>query len=322
MRDKITYLRKIVSENVNLMKSFSFFYGLGRLAVGVIPGRIRSRSRLCKKISRKCDYYAMNYLEKKFSHVIDTYNYQQSSQQIQGNSNIWVFWYQGKENAPAIVKACIDSIRRNAGDHPVIVLDYTNFADYVSFPDYVMRKFHRGSISHTHFSDLLRVELLYAYGGIWMDATMFMTRSLDKMIKDMPFYTINHGGQNPPALQSGKWTSFFLASGKGNSLIGLLRKLFLEYWKEEEELIIYLLIDYFLTLIYENVEEAKDTINSVPISNQDMFLMYQNINKDKSLLKKIQNCKTYLFKLSYKGKFADVIDGKETIYYNITQNYR
>ena len=46
---------------------------------------------------------------------------------------IWVMWWQGEENAPEIVKCCINSIRKNANNHEVIIISEKNLKNYVTF---------------------------------------------------------------------------------------------------------------------------------------------------------------------------------------------
>lgn len=43
----------------------------------------------------------------------------------------------------------------------------------MEFPKYIEEKWKRGVITHTHMTDLLRLELLIRYGGTWIDATVF-----------------------------------------------------------------------------------------------------------------------------------------------------
>lgn len=50
----------------------------------------------------------------------------------------------GESNAPPTVKACIHSMRKNSGNHPVIVLDQSNYKKYVALPQYIERKEKRG----------------------------------------------------------------------------------------------------------------------------------------------------------------------------------
>lgn len=312
---KWNYVKQHIKQSIRVIKNFGFSYGLKRLFLGLVPRRVRNNSKICKHINAKCSLFTMGYLEKKYKDVIKNYDCQESKECIGLNSNIWVFWWQGYEQAPSIVKACIESIKRNAGNHPVVLLDKNNYEQYIMLPYYIVDKLKKGAITLTHLSDLFRAYLLYQYGGIWMDATIYMLHPLDESIEKSTFYTINHMGNNPPMVQSGRWTGFFLACCKGNDIIGLLRELLLEYWKQEEESITYLFMDYFLTMIYENVEDANRIIQSVPISNKSMLELDRIINQDCEKLKQLENDDTYLYKLSYKKKFVNEVNGKETVYY-------
>ena len=46
---------------------------------------------------------------------------------------------------------------------------------YVQFPNYIIEKWNAGLITNTHMTDLLRLELLIRYGGMWVDATVLCT---------------------------------------------------------------------------------------------------------------------------------------------------
>ena len=50
--------------------------------------------------------------------------------------------------------------------------------DYVTFTDEIINKFNSGKIDYTHMSDILRAELLYRYGGMWIDATYLVTQKI------------------------------------------------------------------------------------------------------------------------------------------------
>lgn len=70
----------------------------------------------------------LRFIEKDFSDIIEKYRNLQDEQKEHSenskteNANIWIFWWQGYDNAPGIVKKCINSARNNAGSHPVILL--------------------------------------------------------------------------------------------------------------------------------------------------------------------------------------------------------
>lgn len=86
---------------------------------------------------------------------------------------IWQYWAQGYEQVPEIVRTCLDSVDRWAGDYKIIRLSDANLSEYLAIPAFVQQK--RKVFSVAHFSDLLRLMLLKAYGGIWLDATIFLS---------------------------------------------------------------------------------------------------------------------------------------------------
>jgi len=73
---------------------------------------------------------------------------------------VWVCWLQGMENAPEIVKQCIASVKQHMPKYEVRVLTADNIFEFVTLPEHVIRKYINGTITFTHFSDILRTALL------------------------------------------------------------------------------------------------------------------------------------------------------------------
>ena len=46
--------------------------------------------------------------------------------------SIWIFWWQGLENMPEVVKICYNSVLENAGEHPVHLITKENYKQYIS----------------------------------------------------------------------------------------------------------------------------------------------------------------------------------------------
>lgn len=68
---------------------------------------------------------------------------------------IWVMWWQGLDvNTPAIVKACIRSIRAHAGSHPVHIVTKDNVTAFADIDPKVLKELDRG-ISALHYSRIL-----------------------------------------------------------------------------------------------------------------------------------------------------------------------
>ena len=87
---------------------------------------------------------------------------------------IWFCWLQGVAAAPPLVKACYNSLKQLAG-YSLVVIDNTNWREYVELPGYIVEKWEKGRIPAAMFSDLLRVELQIKYGGTWIDSTVLCT---------------------------------------------------------------------------------------------------------------------------------------------------
>lgn len=156
----------------------------------------------------------LNYLKTRYKDIIDKYkndpNLTVPAQNIPADCPYWVFWYQGEKQMPDIVKACVASLRRHAGKHPVHVLDKDNFTDFVHFSDTIMRKVKDKQMTLIHFSDLLRNRLLTQHGGIWFDSTLYLTGEFCQQAFTLPYFTLK---AHPTRLQTffignSCWTGF------------------------------------------------------------------------------------------------------------------
>lgn len=113
------------------------------------------------------------YFDKTFKEYLE--NYKVTKDIEEGNkeysNNIWICWFQGIEDAPEIVKTCVNSIKNNSGVHNVVILTDDNYRNYVDIPDIIEKRRKEGIISRTAFSDILRMCLLAKHGGMWLDST-------------------------------------------------------------------------------------------------------------------------------------------------------
>lgn len=55
-------------------------------------------------------------------------------------------------------------------------------------PNFILKKFENGYISITHLSDIIRVLLLYNYGGLWIDSTVLNISSINRKVFDSTFF--------------------------------------------------------------------------------------------------------------------------------------
>lgn len=172
---------------------------------------------------------------------------------VPNDGPIWVLWWQGVETAPAIVRACIASMERNAGGRKVVVITRDNVQDYVDMPELIFEKMASHAITLTHFSDILRFNLLHRYGGLWMDATLLVSSSLDETRCFGSFFTCS-GFVDPTHffVTKGKWTGFFIGGSSSEPLFAFMDAFFQTYWEHNDQLVDYFLIDYALDYAYEH----------------------------------------------------------------------
>lgn len=182
---------------------------------------------------------------------------------------IWMCWWQGYDQAPPLVRQCIASVRHNlegqGSPYHVVVLDKDNYKEYCSFNPVILDKWEKGIISNAHMADLLRIELLYRRGGIWMDATVFCTA------KGMPDYLqstslfvyqrIELDRTDEISLRASNW---LIASNKKSRIIALTRKLLLAYWERENTLLDYHIFHVFFCIALKKYPEEW---KSMPVFN-------------------------------------------------------
>lgn len=157
-------------------------------ALVLIFNKLNLFSKMKNKLIIRKNMLIMNYLSKKYSYIINK-NYNDFSSDISSNI-IWVFWWQGIDSAPFIVQKCVESIKKYSGDKRVVIIDKNNISKYYNIPKFIKQKMDSGVISLTHFSDILRFNLLRKYGGFWIDSTIFFTDNLFEKGNFDKFYTV------------------------------------------------------------------------------------------------------------------------------------
>jgi len=190
--------------------------------------------------------------------------------ELSSDQIIWQYWGQGVENnpLPEVVNLCFKSVDKYSEDFSVIRLNDENVSDYLEFPSYLIDKLQNGSLSRTFFSDILRLALLYHYGGVWLDATILLTDSLPKKMIDLPYFMFQ---RDPNEEHKTFWEESYafywgwdknfrvkalnsiIFAKKGNIVIGDSLNLLLYYWQKESKPIDY----FFYQILYQHLIENQ-----------------------------------------------------------------
>lgn len=209
---------------------------------------------------------------------------------------IWIFWYQGIENAPEIVKFCYESVKKYFSNKNIVIITKNNISDYIEIPEFIMKKVENGIISLTHFSDIIRTKLLIEYGGLWLDSTVLCTGENFDFSEELDLFVYRNGWFDKENINMASWLIY---AKSNNVILELTYYLLEEYWKTHNYLCNYFLFHMFFKIatdIYS--EEWKKVPYSNHINNHLLFNEFSN-KFSKTRLEKI--CKiTSFHKLSYK----------------------
>lgn len=151
-------------------------------------------------------------------------------------------------------------------------------------------------MSTTFFSDLLRVALLGTYGGIWMDASIFLSTQLPSHILNAEFFAFQRSIMPPKDAKI--WTKFnggyfvwdeefrvrlfsaFLRSTPKHPIILALSDILLSYWERETRLVHYYALHIIFDLLIKtpkfaslNCEITNDTDIHLLLLHQTSLLM-------------------------------------------------
>lgn len=89
---------------------------------------------------------------------------------------IWVYWHQAE--LPPLVQVCLKNTHRLNPNFEIRVLRPENLSDYIPLlPEQI------ANVNIEKRTDWIRLFLLSTYGGIWLDSTIILTRSLDWVIE-------------------------------------------------------------------------------------------------------------------------------------------
>ena len=127
---------------------------------------------------------AFHYLKRKYLPMLQQFKDEESgTAQVKDYCHtIWVCWLQGEESAPAIVKKCINSIRKHSAGYEVVVVTSDNLGSLVEIPSFITEKLKKKRMQFATYSDYIRLALLAKYGGIWIDATVFLSAPIPDIV--------------------------------------------------------------------------------------------------------------------------------------------
>ena len=269
------------------------------------------RNKSAQNYAYNCFCYKK--LKRKYRSIVDDFK---SSNSIQKQSDyVWIMWLQGIENAPILVKKCYESVKKNLPNKKIIVLDELNLKKYVQLPDYIEKKYKKGIISHAHYSDLVRLEVLIKHGGLWLDSTVFMTDTLDSNFFKNQLFVFKNVSLDRDDLNVIVASNWLIYSYSNNPILELTKELLLKYWKKNNLLLSYNIFHLFFTMATEKYSKEWE---DVPVNSNILphILQFELLKKyDENKYNEIKKLSVF-HKLNHRIK----TDDKDSFYYKLFLN--
>jgi hypothetical protein len=297
-------------------------YGLPVAFWDMLDSQRNKTGVFSEKIADKKYTAIIKWLTNRFQYLISAYkNRFGENTEFQGSipSLIWVCWWDGVQAMPPLVRACYNSLLKHKNGYKANLITKDNFKNFVSVSEHILEKLESGMITVTHFSDILRMSLLAEYGGLWLDATILVTGTIQ--LGSVPFFTVKRdfGGKDVPRR---RWTGFCIGGQKNNFLFEFAKDFFNEYWIKNNDMIDYFLIDYVIAIAYNSFPLVKQMIDNVDNNNTNISLMQHNIENEFSpdFIKNLND--TTFHKLNWKKQCAIITSNNNlTLYEYILEMY-
>jgi len=220
------------------------------------------------EVAKKIDGYIAEFLEGKIKKAVTA----AKRPALVGKKIIWQFWQQGvDENTPQLVRSCFDSVKKHSNGYQVIILSKDTLNEYIDeLPDFVWEKFGSGGFDYPKIANLVRLQLLSAYGGVWLDSTIYLTGPLGENWLEQDFFALQRSETPPPDApffikndplffswnpnSQVKLLNSFIVSKPHNKIIDDLLSMHLAYWGKEAEINHYFFFQMMFNRMMQNRE--------------------------------------------------------------------
>lgn len=236
--------------------------------------------------------------------------YQESkSKTFDFTPRVFMYWGQGFDVAPPIVQTCLAAAKSLHSADELVLLDNESIGDWIELPRQAWKISERYRAA---FSDVLRIELLAKYGGIWSDATCLPTENLvskfDYMTGLSGFFAFKH-------LDADSLSSWFLAS-RPNSYVSLMvSQAMRAYWKIFDKPITYYYMHQIWIQLYDLDDRFRAQVDRIPDLHVDPRALNRSLLSDYEQSKfEAMVSDSFVHKLSYKFD-------RELVTPNTTQSY-
>jgi tetratricopeptide (TPR) repeat protein len=171
------------------------------------------------------------------------------------SDTVWVYWAQGFDNAPDVVRMCRATVSWHL-TRPVVELTDQNIEELVALPDDI------GALvtDRTARSDLLRLELLGRYGGTWLDATCYLTDDVGAQLTEHA----RAAGFFAPTKEGTTIGTWSLTAHPGNYLVTMTLEALYAHWRHHGKLMHYFTFHHLFEALALTDPRFRELVAAMP----------------------------------------------------------
>jgi hypothetical protein len=185
---------------------------------------------------------------------------------------VYVFWAQSFDTAPELVQLCRRRLERVHAPEDVVLLDLEGVRRLVDIPPDILAKV---ETDLPMLSDVVRLELLSRYGGVWADATCL---ALDDLL--VRTRSLLPSGFFAFTRTDAPLATWLLASEPGGYVALMWREAMYAYWRRFDRKINYFVVHLLFWALLRHDEEFRRRWETTPRLSADPPLLFQRAMRE------------------------------------------
>lgn len=233
------------------------------------------------------------------------------------NKVVWVMWWQ-LDNIPELISKNMKRLK-NHDTYETIIINQSTISNYLDIPETILEEVENSNISFAHFSDFIRMSLLYKYGGMWIDSTVLVANDQWESLLNKEIMTIKNNSSSQfghKFISKGRWTIYVIGGQAGQKVYKFVRDVLYFYMVNKIEFPDYFLSDYLLDIaVAKNIGGFSEKLRALPDNNpkHDQLDSLMSEPFDSRLYESLTR-ETSFFKLSYKKNYLKFNNGQNTFF--------
>lgn len=273
-----------MNDKIRIFDACRLFFS-DRAAFGTGVGLLKLLYRFHAAKPQTYQKTILKYTEKKIAPVLSNYQTAGYSSTLCGKiplskTPIWFCWLPGEDFMPGYVRLCYQRLLHIAPEKTEVrLLTQKNLYSYLDLPPVFEKRYLERSISQQEMSFLIRVCVLSAYGGLWVDPNLFLLKELPASFFESEYFSPKTKAAELTDSSCGLWNAGFVFAKPNLPIMNFLKDAYIEWLGKIERFPDEAMYDYFLQSAYHSVSEFRQIIDGVPFDKFRIVKPEEQLNQ-------------------------------------------